>query len=29
MQKSVEKNPIATLGMVAAVAFVIGAIWKS
>ena len=29
MQKSVENNPIATLGMVAAVAFVIGAIWKS
>jgi ElaB/YqjD/DUF883 family membrane-anchored ribosome-binding protein len=29
MQKSVENNPIATLAMVAAVAFVIGAIWKS
>lgn len=29
MQKSIDKNPIATLGMVAAVAFVIGAIWKS
>src|SRR5688572_10864926 len=29
MQKSMEKNPAATLAMVAAVAFVIGAIWKS
>ena len=29
MQKSVEKNPAATLAMVAAVAFVIGAIWKA
>ena len=29
MQKSVENNPAATLAMVAAVAFVIGAIWKS
>ena len=29
MQKSMEKNPTATLAMVAAVAFVIGAIWKS
>ena len=29
MQKSVENNPIATLGMVAAVAFVIGAIWRA
>ena len=29
MQKSVENNPAATLAMVAAVAFVIGAIWRS
>ncbi|MFM9849117.1 MAG: CsbD family protein [Hyphomicrobiaceae bacterium] len=29
MQKSVEKNPAATLAMVAAVAFVIGAIWRA
>ena len=29
MQRSIDKNPMATLGMVAAVAFVIGAIWKS
>src|SRR5688572_16611834 len=29
MQKSVEKNPIAALAMVAAVAFVIGAIWRA
>ena len=29
MQKSVENNPIATLAMVAAVAFVIGAIWRA
>jgi uncharacterized protein YjbJ (UPF0337 family) len=29
MQKSVEKNPIATLAMVGAVAFVIGAIWRA
>jgi uncharacterized protein YjbJ (UPF0337 family) len=29
MQKSIDKNPTATLAMVAAVAFVIGAIWKS
>jgi hypothetical protein len=29
MQKSGENNPIATLAMVAAMAFVIGAIWKS
>ena len=29
MQKSVEKNPTGTLAMVAAVAFVIGAIWKA
>ncbi len=29
MQKSVENNPVATLAMVAAVAFVIGAIWRA
>ena len=29
MQKSVENNPIASLAMVAAVAFVIGAIWRA
>ncbi len=29
MQKSVENNPAATLAMVAAVAFVIGAIWRA
>jgi uncharacterized protein YjbJ (UPF0337 family) len=29
MQKSVENNPIATLAMVAAVSFVIGAIWRA
>jgi uncharacterized protein YjbJ (UPF0337 family) len=29
MQKYVEKNPAATLAMVAAVAFVIGAIWRA
>src|SRR5688572_6381909 len=29
MQKSIDKNPIATLGMVAAVAFVLGAIWRA
>ena len=29
MQKSMDKNPTATLAMVAAVAFVVGAIWKS
>jgi uncharacterized protein YjbJ (UPF0337 family) len=29
LQKSIDKNPTTTLAMVAAVAFVIGAIWKS
>lgn len=29
MQKSIDKNPTATLVMVAAVAFLIGVIWKS
>ena len=29
MQKSLDKNPVATMAMLAAVAFVMGALWKS
>jgi uncharacterized protein YjbJ (UPF0337 family) len=29
MRKSIDKNPVATLSMLAAVAFVMGALWKS
>jgi uncharacterized protein YjbJ (UPF0337 family) len=29
MQKSMDKNPVATMAMLAAVAFVMGALWKS
>jgi uncharacterized protein YjbJ (UPF0337 family) len=29
MQKSLDKNPVATMAMLAALAFVMGALWKS
>lgn len=29
LHKSVEKNPVATLALIGALAFVLGALWKS